>query len=264
MRLLFSVPLLLLLLICLGALAAQKDAKCTGDKCTPAEDRKSILAQRTQDYWYSMWKKDPALYDKVTSYFTADVELWANGGMVVKGQQYLSQSIRTNGIVLYDNYIVTDFTTWVSDNSVWAEMKRGVRNLGTNDTAMVLYLSRVEFNDANQITRINEFPNYEMEAAVLVNVVPDFPGSAEFYMCRVIMENCPTLTWGLDAQGKPKSCYQVISTYRETDPDYAPRFVGASKRCIAINLTSLNALSAPMVCPLFAKGNGSPSGCWDS
>jgi len=255
---------LLVALLFALAVSAYGETKCTGAKCSPAEDRKAILVQRTQDYWYSMWKKEQALYDQVTGYFTDDVELWAAGGLVVQGKQYLSQAIRTNGIVLYDNFIVSDFETWVSGNAVWAQMHRGVRNLYTNATTMVLYLARLEFNDANQITHVNEFPNFEQEAAVLPQVLPHHKGSVEYYMCLVIEQFCPTLTWGVEDNGNKKTCYQLLTTYRDTDPDFAPRFVGASKRCFGINLTSLNALSASMVCPLFAKGNGSPMGCWDN
>jgi len=213
-----------------------------------------------------MLEKDPGLYDKVTAYFTDDVQLWANGGLVVVGRPALSAAIRSNGLVLYNNYAIENFTTWVaSDGSaVWVTMKRGERNLYTNVSILVDYVVRLDFTPDGNISRVNEFPNYELGAQVLPQVVPNTKGSVEYYMCMMLTLLCPTLKWGVDSTGNALTCYQVLITYREIDPDTAPRFVGASKRCFGVNLTNLNQQSAPMICPLFAKGNGSPMGCWDN
>jgi len=143
-------------------------------------------------------------------------------------------------------------------------MKRGQRNLYTNVSALVTYVVRLEFTPDGHISSVWEFPNFEESAAVLPQVVPLHAGSTEYYMCMMVNQFCPTLNWGHDSAGNNQTCYQLLMTYRATDPDSAPRFIGASKRCFGIQLTNLNQLSASMVCPLFAKGNGSPMGCWDN
>ena len=98
---------------------------------------------------------------------------------------------------------------------------------------------------------------------MLPQVVPHAKGAVEYYMCMVLTLLCPHLNWGVDSQGNNQTCYQLLINYREYDPDTAPRFTGASKRCFGVNLTNLSPATAAMFCPLFAKGNGSPMGCWD-
>ena len=134
---------------------------CEGDVCHQTKD--SLLIARTRDYWYSMLLKDPALYDKVTGYFTDDVELWAQSGLVVQGRAALSAAIRSNGIVLYNNYAVEDFETWVASDggAVWVTMKRGETNLYTNVSGLVDYVARLDFTPEGNISAVHEFPNYE-------------------------------------------------------------------------------------------------------